>query len=570
MNRSFACCCILWVWSASALQAGGEWFALTDFNSYSRSNENHPLTQALGVRAKDKREFKCIAFTPEGDWIILLGVNDVWTNNGNLPAVKKLLELRDGRQKVNCVAFTPTNGWVVLCDRAYFHAGDISADALAKMDELIKQGNTLRSITFLPDGKWVVLVSETGVTWSLGIPDGLSKVLNDAFNKRIPIRCVASTTFSDWFVLTEKQFWASDPNHPAAKQLTKLKSARRSLKWVAVEPEDPATAQFRLEVKPKQRVKAVLKTDAFADGKVEDYVIFAPEVSALPGQKNVRATFNPAGKVVREEGPQQRHLILNRITDGRQEAHVTLNIEATLMSRQLRPLHAGEKAPLVSDLSPEEVKLYTLSSQAGQPNPGPFRDWVGRVGLKRKDAESEVAFAYRTFQYIKHHFQYAFPPGDRSASAVCAKGKSDCDGLSNLFTWIMRDHGVPARKLFGRHAYSGKVYDGEVTKADGEGKEHVKAEFFARGIGWIPVDTAAAVNSPHAGDFAFFGNDPGDFITLAHDPVGSIDTFLAGKREGVAAQAISLWWHSNEKTRKVRFETTWTVTKEPNTSSLSK
>lgn len=563
MNRSFVWCCVVWVWTTSPLRAGGEWFTLTDFNGHwrSRADDNHPLAKALAKHVEDNQEFKCVAFTPEGDWVLLSGTNDVWTSNESLPAVKKLLELRGAGHKFNCVAFTPTNGWVVLCDRMNPLSSNIPNGALKQMEELVKNGSTLRSITFLPNGEWVLLVDEIGVFYSGGVPADLRKVLDGALKRRIAIRCVASTTFGDWFVITSKEYWASDPNHPAAKQLATSKNARQSLKWVTVAPEDPATTRLRLDVTPAQHVKAVLKCDAFVDGKVEEFLIYAPEVPSVPGQKDIRTMFSPKGQIVHEDGPQQRPLIQTKISDGRQEIRTALTIEATLMSRRLRPLFAGEKGVPVPDLSPEEVKLFTLSSTMGQPNPAVFREWMERVGLKRKDGESDQMLGYRVLRYIKHHFRYESPTGDQSASAVCGAGKSDCMGLSNLFTWVMRDNGVPARKLIGRFADSGKMHDLKSAKPGSEGKEHVKAEFFIRGVGWVPVDTAAAVASPNASDFAFIGDDPGNFITLSHDPLGTTDTFLTGKLHGIAAQGISFDWRVSDKARNVRFEITWTVTK---------
>ncbi len=240
------------------------------------------------------------------------------------------------------------------------------------------------------------------------------------------------------------------------------------------------------------------------------------------------------------------------------------------MSRQLRLLHPGEQAPLVPNLSVEQVKLFTHFSETPEPNPAPLREWMERVGLKRKDGESDLVFAYRVFRHIKDHFHYESPAGDQSASAVCGKGKSDCYGLSNLFIAVLRDNAVPARKLIGRMANSGKMYDPASATAAGEGKEHVKAEFFARSIGWVPIDAAAAVSSPDAGAFAFFGNDPGDFITFSNDPYGTTETFVAGKLWGVAAQDVGIWWRAGDPTRKIRIEKTWTVTMEAKANPLPK
>ena len=77
--------------------------------------------------------------------------------------------------------------------------------------------------------------------------------------------------------------------------------------------------------------------------------------------------------------------------------------------------------------------------------------------------------------------------------------------------------------------------------ADDE-KHHVKAEFFAHGIGWVPVNAAGAVGDTAGGDFAFFGNDPGDFIAMANDGDLVLDSFHWGKQNYGVIQGLVYWW----------------------------
>jgi transglutaminase-like putative cysteine protease len=67
-----------------------------------------------------------------------------------------------------------------------------------------------------------------------------------------------------------------------------------------------------------------------------------------------------------------------------------------------------------------------------------------------------------------------------------------CGDLNALFVGLMRAAGVPARDVYGlrvapsEHGYrSLGVGSPNVTRA-----QHCRAEFFARGIGWVPVDPA--------------------------------------------------------------------------------
>jgi hypothetical protein len=317
--------------------------------------------------------------------------------------------------------------------------------------------------------------------------------------------------------------------------------------------DDPATMRFWLEVKPAQRIVAVLTADITHPDtdKIDEGAIFAPQVPNLPGQKDVKTTFNAKAMIVQEEGPLKRPLFLARFSDGRKTFHIVLTVEATLMSRKLRPLTKGQAVPKVADLSAEAVKWYTRYSWDGvlEPNPKPFREWLAKVGLKRKAGEGELVFAYRAFQYIQRHFGYKYPPDDRSLAAVCASGQSDCGGLSGLFVAVMRENGVPARALTGRMAASG-------------GLGHVRAEFFARGVGWVPVDAAAAVSDSNGSTFDFFGNDPGDLLALSHDPMGKTETFVAGNVTAVACQGLGYWWRGTGKGEKLRWDETWTVKKE--------
>jgi transglutaminase-like putative cysteine protease len=68
---------------------------------------------------------------------------------------------------------------------------------------------------------------------------------------------------------------------------------------------------------------------------------------------------------------------------------------------------------------------------------------------------------------------------------------------------------VPARQLAGHNAISGK----RGTSAS-DLQYHVRAEFFADGVGWVPVDVAFGVVASDA----HFGNDAGDHLRLHVDP----------------------------------------------------
>ena len=62
---------------------------------------------------------------------------------------------------------------------------------------------------------------------------------------------------------------------------------------------------------------------------------------------------------------------------------------------------------------------------------------------------------------------------DRSATAVCKAGWSDCGGLATVYVSILRANGIPGPVPFGRDL--------------GRRRDSRPAEFYAEGVGWVPA-----------------------------------------------------------------------------------
>ena len=81
--------------------------------------------------------------------------------------------------------------------------------------------------------------------------------------------------------------------------------------------------------------------------------------------------------------------------------------------------------------------------------------------------------------------------GDIKAMLESGALNGKCADLNALFVGLVRAAGVPARDVYGiRVADSARGYTslgkaGDITRA-----QHCRAEFYAHGIGWIPVDPA--------------------------------------------------------------------------------
>jgi transglutaminase-like putative cysteine protease len=188
-----------------------------------------------------------------------------------------------------------------------------------------------------------------------------------------------------------------------------------------------------------------------------------------------------------------------------------------------------------------------------------FKAWQVSHRLTRGEEEPEVDFARRVYRAIRSNFQYEhIPDMDRGPPAVCKAGKSDCGGLSNLLVTTLRSQGIPARTLAGRWAVSADPNE----KLNGHAyfQYHVKAEFFAAGVGWVPVDMASAIVHDRSREgLYFFGYDPGDFIVQHIDGNLKVDTIHFGKQELAVLQRPAFWVAGSGTLDEVKISENWIV-----------
>ncbi len=120
--------------------------------------------------------------------------------------------------------------------------------------------------------------------------------------------------------------------------------------------------------------------------------------------------------------------------------------------------------------------------------------------------------------------------GDIKAMLETRALNGKCADLNALFVGLVRAAGVPARDVYGiRVADSARGYKslgkaGDITRA-----QHCRAEFYAQGIGWIPVDPADVRK-------VILEEKPN--LTLADDVVKEARTMLWGGWEGINTAAL--------------------------------
>ncbi|MCG8651869.1 MAG: transglutaminase domain-containing protein, partial [Pirellulales bacterium] len=171
-----------------------------------------------------------------------------------------------------------------------------------------------------------------------------------------------------------------------------------------------------------------------------------------------------------------------------------------------------------------------------------FQQWKDQSGLSATSDQTEMEFARRVFDKIATDYRYSYDfKQDRAASSVCQSRATDCGGLSILFATVLRSEGIPARTLVGHFAESlSKEMGG---REEPQGSRHVIAEFFADGIGWVPVDLASAILSisPRRGK-EHFGNQIKPFVTLHFDHQIGFDSQVWGEKTENFFQFPRLWF----------------------------
>ncbi len=548
---------LVFVGALAPRAAAAVWIALHGTSGWWTDRVSNDAAQEIQKLAAEKKAVHDLAFAPSGDWILLYGDNGYWTSNVSLPACRKIAELQSGKHHFKCVALGPRGGWAILYDQNGFAADGIGPNVRHALEEVASRGGTLNWIAFTANSGWCLLYDRHGFQ-AERIPDDCQKQLANAAAQDRELKAISFAPNGGWaFFHDQGGFRANGIPADALKKLEELhqSSAPHFIAFAPPSVEFDPQEKYTLEMLPVRRVHATLTADiAVPNGQIAEWYLYAPQAPDLPGQGGMRTTLEPAAELVREFSPLERPVFLARLVDHRKEVHCVLTMDGTLSSRRLRMLAPGETAPVVPDLAPEEARYFTRPGTTVDFETPVFRTWMQQNSLTRAVEEKDLNFAHRVFSFIKHHYTYEYPTQNHSTAQVCASTKSDCGGLSSLFTGIMRANGVPARLRVGRWAKSQQPGN---TVGD-FGNWHVKAEFFARGVGWVPVDGSSALGSAN-GENRYFGNDAGDFITFTNDGDMLLNSFIRGPQNIRALQGITYWWRGKGSDDGNHTETVWTV-----------
>ena len=265
---------------------------------------------------------------------------------------------------------------------------------------------------------------------------------------------------------------------------------------------------WHLEYGPVRPVQVVcVSTLSSPEAKLNEcefYSAFPPDFGHQhPGNCNLYVNgrlFLPDTAI--EESGFHRPLLFAKIpgslSDHLTNLMVSVELNITLVGRHLKPgPMAGPPAPV----QPGELEL-ALNDKGGMDFNSPaFGAWLDQQGLRRQPGETAITFARRASDFVGHHIKWVYPPPGGKLSVMCNFTEGDCGSYSHLFVGICRANGIPARSLTGFWVSPGKGPDGN---ADGSVPGHAKSEFYAAGVGWVPVD---------AGNFQF-GEEPVNFLAM--------------------------------------------------------
>lgn len=325
-----------------------------------------------------------------------------------------------------------------------------------------------------------------------------------------------------------------------------------------------ASPQWRIELKESKRVHATLSYTVHCEKlQAKEWIVFAGHAPELWGQTKVKTSLAQNGRPTKELSDLERLVEMGRVPAATPALHTEIPIvvvyDATLRSRHLKPLEPGQKPPEVGPLTEHGKMLYLANYGDFDHDSEALHKWIAARQLKRHKDEGEVEYARRVFQAIKKNFTYQYRPDlDRHASAVCQAGRSDCGGLSALFVATLRASGIPSRTLYGRWAQSSKP--GAKLNETPYYQWHVKSEFFAKGVGWVPVDISSGIAHDKTKEgLVYFGNDKGDFITMHVDSDLLLDTDKFGKKKVHGLQTPMFWVTGTGTVEPKKVTQTWEV-----------
>lgn len=312
--------------------------------------------------------------------------------------------------------------------------------------------------------------------------------------------------------------------------------------------EELSFGSCHIERKLRQHVKCSLKENfvvplTFNVEAWSAFVGFPPKCDSQhleSAQLLVVGNPNLKGHVVPESSWLKREVLFTYFRTTDCSSPNTLSIEANYSANlYTRELVSGEPPMPAMLLSEIERQQALGTSELLDFNAPQFQTWLANNDLRKRPGEDEIWFALRAFKKIRAEHEYEYIEKQaRTISNLTTRKGIDCGGACGLLVGTLRANQIPARCLIGKWAQSSDNSNDGIQLA----QSHVKAEFYASKIGWIPVEMSGAVERKELPPLNYFGRDDGNFLTLQIDPDMLLDTEMFGTKTIHFLQNAAIWF----------------------------
>jgi transglutaminase-like putative cysteine protease len=192
----------------------------------------------------------------------------------------------------------------------------------------------------------------------------------------------------------------------------------------------------------------------------------------------------------------------NRILsiESRKPPSVTVKFDC-VRKEHLRPAATGFSTGVAPPLSPAE-RAHWLAPDRMVPLDDTIRKWAGEV-VAAAHARTDLEMARAIYDHVVATVKYdktgkGWGRGD--IYYACDVRRGNCTDFHAIFIGYARAMGIPARFSIGF----------PIPSERGQGSVagyHCWAEFYANGIGWIPIDASEAAKNPSLREYFFGAHD---------------------------------------------------------------
>lgn len=193
----------------------------------------------------------------------------------------------------------------------------------------------------------------------------------------------------------------------------------------------------------------------------------------------------------------------------REDIRAQLIVDVVIFERSLRKKASGEVPfPLGA-----ARRAYLAATPEIPHEDAGFRQALREAVMMRGENERDLKFAYRVLELLMDEWILEWDATANDAPTVFREKSGSSLGMANLYMAILRANNIPARALVGRlidkQPETSLPYAPFLTART---TFHATIEFYAEGVGWVPVDVGIAMAGTDVNEY--FGRTHGYHLVL--------------------------------------------------------